>query len=324
MNPELIGWLLSSDPWTAFRARVDLLGEPADSELVIKDRQKMLEHPLVTSLIMELQGWPGRVLNSHKSAGQHYHKLAFLAEIGITKDDPGMNTILEKVMEHQSEEGPFRLPTNVPVHFGGSGKDEYAWALCDAPLQVYSLAKIGLAGDPRVIRARDYLLELGRENGYPCTVSKELGKFRGPGRKEDPCPYATLLMLKAMGQYSTKRILEYSNISVESLLSLWTASRERHPYMFFMGTDFRKLKAPMIWYDIVNVADTLSLFPVVHGDDRFVEMISLIESKANPQGRFTPESEWKAWKEWDFGQKKVPSAWLTFLVYRIKHRIGRV
>jgi hypothetical protein len=28
------------------------------------------------------------VLNSHKSAGQLYHKLAFMAELGITKEDP--------------------------------------------------------------------------------------------------------------------------------------------------------------------------------------------------------------------------------------------
>lgn len=322
-NSELTVWLLSGSPWTAYRTRLDLLSEPQDSEMVVRDRVRMLEHPLIVALINELQAWPGQVLNSHKSAGQHFHKLAFLAELGVNRNDPGMSSILEKVMEHQSEEGPFSLPTNVPIHFGGSGKDEFAWALCDAPLQVYSLAKMGFGQDSRIIRAKDYLLELGRENGYPCKVSKELGKFRGPGRKEDPCPYATLLMLKVMALYPSDIVSEHARNSVESLLNLWAESRDRHPYMFFMGTDFRKLKAPLIWYDIVNGADTLSLFPQVKGDQRFKEMLNLIESKADPEGRFTPESEWKAWKDWDFGQKKQPSAWLTYLVYRIKPRLNK-
>jgi len=49
-------------------------------------------------------------------------------------------------------------------------------------------------------------------------------------------------------------------------------------------------------------------------------MTGLIRGKADDQGLFTPESEWKAWKGWDFSQKKQPSAWLTFLAYRILNR----
>ena len=47
---------------------------------------------------------------------------------------------------------------------------------------------------------------------------------------------------------------------IECLLSLWENSREAHPYMFFMGTDFRKLKVPYIWYDLLHVADVLSTY----------------------------------------------------------------
>jgi hypothetical protein len=52
-------------------------------------------------------------------------------------------------------------------------------------------------------------------------------------------------------------------------------------------------------------------------------MVKIIESKATQDDIFIPESEWKAWKEWDFGQKKIPSAWLTFLIYRIRKRIDK-
>jgi hypothetical protein len=191
MSGDVIGMFNGSDPWTEYRTRLDLLGEAQDAPQVIDARKRMLAHPKVMAIIDELAGWPGTVLNSHKSAGQHYHKLSFLADIGVKNNDPGVDNIIEEIFKHTSEQGPFQLPMNIPTHFGGSGKDEWAWALCDAPITVYCLAKMGLANDERVIKAKDYLTKLGRVNGYPCVGSPELGKFRGPGKKEDPCPYAT-------------------------------------------------------------------------------------------------------------------------------------
>ena len=164
---------------------------------------------------------------------------------------------------------------------------------------------------------------LARDNGFPCAVSKNLGKFRGPGKKDDPCPYAALIMLKLLSLYEDKIKSREAACSVETLLNLWDNSTTLHPYMFFMGTDFRKLKAPLIWYDILNVADTLSHYDCAIADKRFKSMIDVVINKANEAGLYTPESEWKAWKGWDFGQKKQPSAWLTFLVYRIWQRVHR-
>jgi len=108
----------------------------------------------------------------------------------------------------------------------------------------------------------------------------------------------------------------------DALLGLWKSGRERHPYMFFMGTDFRKFKLPFVWYDILSVADALSLCPWTFDDPRFREMISVIDSKGDSQGRFAPESIWTAWKGWDFVQKKGPSRWITFVIARIHRRMG--
>jgi len=92
--------------------------------------------------------------------------------------------------------------------------------------------------------------------------------------------------------------------------------------MFFMGTDFRKLKAPMFWYDILHVLDVLSSFEWVQGDKRFKQMLDLVESKAGGNGRYIPESVWMPWKDWDFGQKKSPSKGLTIFVQRILYRVN--
>ena len=90
-----------------------------------------------------------------------------------------------------------------------------------------------------------------------------------------------------------------------------------------MGTDFRKLKAPSLWYDLLNVAAVLSRFPRVHADPRFKEMIRLIKSKGDEEGFFTPESVYLKLKAWDFGQKKTPSPYLTYLCLRILDRVGQ-
>lgn len=309
------------DPWTVYRALLDLAGLPEHDARVRQARAQMLAHPLVAGLVDELRRWPGIVISSHKSAGQLYHKLVFLADLGLTRQDNGLDEILSRVTGHLSAEGLCQLPMNILEHFGGSGQDDWAWALCDAPLLLYALMKMDPAGRPAECeQGAAFLTGLARANGWPCAVSRNLGKFRGPGRKDDPCPYATLVMLKLLSLSPEGRESQAAQDGVASLLDLWQNSRERHPYQFYMGTDFRKLKAPLIWYDILHVADVLSLYPETKADPRFADLRAVILAKAGADGRYTPESVWTAWKDWEFGQKKEPSPWLTLLVDRIGRR----
>jgi hypothetical protein len=322
MNDKTIEWLLQGDPWIEYRTRRGLLDQKETESQVVKARKAMLADTKIQSLLTELIDWPGEVLNSHRSASQPFHKLAFIADLGLCISDPPIKKITKRVMQHQSEQGPFQLTMNIPSHFGGSGKDEWAWALCDAPIVVSALIQMGLGDDKHVQSAVTYLDGLVRDNGWPCTVSPELGKFRGPGSKNDPCPYATLVMLKTLAVFPELRDGKSAKIGVETLLTLWDESREKHPYMFFMGTDFRKLKAPLFWYDILHVLDVLSHFKWAQKDSRFKEMLNVVESKADEDGHYIPESIWTAWKDWDFSQKKVPSKGLTFFVQRILKRVN--
>ena len=323
MPKQNIEYLLkANEPWVVYRTLLDMMELKENGSKVLKAREQLLKHSLMQGLFKELEGWPGTVLAGHKSAGQLYHKLEFLADMGLTTEDANISAVIKKMGEHRSEEGLFQLPMNIPVHFGGTGKDQWAWALCDAPVLMYSVVKMGAGDDVETRKGIDYLLSLKRENGWPCVVSKEQGKFRGPGRKDDPCPYVNLIMLQLLSLFPEHKGSPTSRTGIECLLSCWETSKERHPYMFFMGTDFRKLKAPFIWYDILHVADVLSHYNFALKDKRFTEMLNLINEKADKDGLFTPESVWKAWEGWDFGQKKKPSPWVTFLIYRINKRAG--
>jgi hypothetical protein len=107
----------------------------------------------------------------------------------------------------------------------------------------------------------------------------------------------------------------------EILLTLWNESLTQHPYIFYMGTDFRKLKVPFIWYDLTHVLEVLTRFKWLRHDPRLQDMLGVMQSKMDDQGCFTLESVWMAWKEWEFGQKKEPSRWLTLMAWRILNRV---
>lgn len=315
-----IEWLLTGESWIVYRTRRDLLGQAENDPLVTAARQDMLADAQVQSLVADLSTWPGTVIASHKSAGQPFHKLTFIADLGLTANDAGVDTIVARILAHQAEEGPFQLPMNISSSHGGDGQEQWAWALCDAPLIVYALVKFGLVDEAAVQTAVTHLTNLVRDNGWPCVVAKELGKFRGPGRKEDPCPFANLAMLKALAEIDALRDSPACRAGAETLLSLWRDSTTRHPYMFYMGTDFRKLKVPFVWYDLLHILDVLTRFPWLHDDPRLLEMLALLRDKADADGRFTLESVWMAWKGWEFGQKKSASRWLTLMAWRILAR----
>jgi len=319
-----IEWLLGGEPWIEYRTRVDLLEQAENDPEVMSSRESMLADPKIKGLLAELTGWPGRVISSHKSAGQPFHKLTFISDLGMRATDSEVGEIIARILEHRSAEGPFQLSMNIPSEYGGTGTDQWAWALCDAPLIVYALIKFGLENTPEVQSAIGHLTGLLRDNGWPCAVSKEIAPFRGPGRKADPCPFANLAMLKALSESVQLLDSQACRIGAETLLTLWGESLERHPYMFYMGTDFRKLKVPFVWYDLIHVLDVLSRLDWLSRDVRLVDMVAVLQGKADPLGRYTAESVWTAWKDWEFGQKREPSRWLTLVAWRIIKRVQAV
>ena len=318
---EVIDWLLVSDPYVEYATRKNVLKQDATELLDL--RKAVLSDPRVQKYLSDVADFNGTLVTNHKNPDLPIHKLLFLMDIGLDSEVQSIDTAIRKILGNKDENGLYKSMTNVSKHFGGTGEDTLAWAFCDAPLMLLALLRAEVSYEDHVKQGVDYLVQFQRENGFPCGVSKELGKFRGPGRKSDPCPYVNLIMLKLFLMIPEYAESENVRVSINTLLDQWENSRESHPYMFFMGTDFRKLKAPAIWYDLVNVIDCLSQYPFVLKDPRFQEMIDIMEAKANPEKQFTPESVYLKCKAWDFGQKKQPSPWLTHVCLQILSRAGR-
>ena len=317
MTDKTIQWLLECDePWTRYRTLVDLLGQPETDSEVRAARAEMLAHPQVKQLMADAAAWPGPPLKRHNDASHPLYKLSTLADFGVQARDRGMASIIKTVLAHQSAQGAFQTMVNIPAAFGGTNEDTWTWMACDSPTLLYVLLAMGKGDDKRVKKAIDHLTGLVEDNGWRCTVAPEI-KFRGPGRKADPCPIANVYALKALAQATGWRDCPAAHTGAEMLLSHWEHQKRSKFYLFGVGTDFRKQKYPFVWYDLLHVADVLSRFPFVRADARFRAMVQALTTLADAGGRYTAGSMYQAWKGWSFADKKQPSPWLSFLALRV-------
>jgi len=317
-----IEWLLSSDePWTRYRTRIDLLREGEDSPAAIADRRDMLGHPRVLELQQAVSRWGEKPFTRHNDAGYPIYKLVLLAEFGLHRTDSGIDEICQIVMSHQSLDGAFQTLVSIPTAFGGDGREHWTWIICDTPTLLYSLLALGYREDSRVEQALSHLAGLVDSNGYRCAADSALGRFRGPGKKEDPCPIANLMALKALSLTPGLHKSRAVQAAAEMLLGHWDSSPGRKYFLFGMGSDFRKIKAPLIWYDLLNACDALSRFPGLREDPRLRSMTNCLAAAADDEGRYTASSMYRTWSSWSFADKKRPSPWLTFLVLRVQERM---
>ena len=313
--------LHSDEPWVRYKA-LSTLGERADDPEVIHARREMITNPAFRGIIDECVGWPGKPVTRHNDATLLMHKLAFLADWGVDATDEGVKEVSRDILSGTSREGALQSLIHVPESYGGSGAPGMDWMLCDASLLLYSILSFGLSGEPVVAAAVEHLIRSISSNGWRCLNS--IPRFRGPGRKEDHCPYANLLSLKALSLVQALHGSDEVKVGVEAQLSHWEKRRERKYYLFGISTDFLKLKYPHVWYDVLHVLDVLSRFQWIRRDDRLLEMWGSVASKQRDDRLFVPESVWMAWKGWSFAQKREPSPSLTLRVALIAKRLGAI
>lgn len=159
------------------------------------------------------------------------------------------------------------------------------------------------------------------DGGFWC---KDTGRIGGPRESEPRCAYATLCVLGALAVYPRLRQSDVAKRSVAFLLRCW----DKRGKIKFAGHDsqigkgWEKLKYPFTDYRILKYLDVVSRLPYAITDPRLLEMRDLLASKQDCQGRFSPESIPKTWSDFDFGQKKIPSRWITLCAHRIFKRIN--
>jgi hypothetical protein len=314
LKEELVEWLLAGEPWDIYRTLTGLLGKEEKDHLVVKARMAISKHMLVEKIFDGLNedGYWGSPKDIHTwwpKKNTTFWLLPVLADFGFTVEDKRMARACEYVFSTQ-------LP------FGGFGWDPPTHAHdCHTAIITESLARQGLLKDSRLQGAYDWLLKRQRlDGGFWC---KNTGQIGEPREKEPSCAMATMFVLGALAQNPKLQNSQIAKKGVDFLFECWE-NRGKIRYAGHdsqVGTDWEKLKYPFTDYKILKFLDVLSQFEHAKKRLRESEMLNLLFSKRDDDGRFTPESIVKVWSDFDFGQKEKPSRWITLLALRIIKRI---
>ncbi len=315
----MLNMLISArEPWVVYNALIDLQGANPASSQVKAAYQAMLEHPQVNNLIEALHPWPQQQpLKRAYDPKDALWKLQTLADFGVQRDEPRIAAIAEQVFDAQAADGAF-------LH--GGFDHTHSWDtrpyICIAHIMTYALARLGYLDDPRLQRAYDQIQAWQRADGGWHPNKQNL-----PGNKgetELSCPFGSQNILRALAAHPVLRESALAWKAADYLLTCWARRGEPYrPVGFGIGTDWQKLTYPFVQYGLLKAIDTLSNIPGAIEDPRFQEMLAVLESKRGPDGLWRADSTSKAWADFDFGQKKEPSAWITFLAMRALKRCGR-
>lgn len=313
LNHDPLPYLESSEElWVRYNLKL-LKGEDGSKEF-----KELSADPRIQSLIDECIRWPDPPIKRHNDAKHPIHKIEMLADMGLDVRDKWINAICNLIMGNRTEDGYFASKVEIPERLGGNDTWTTEWMQCDSPILLYALQKFGVKNEFTDEAARMMVWNV-ENNGWRCRSS--IPKFKGPGRKDDYCPYGNLITLKALslGKY---RGTEAVQNGIDSHILHWENRGGKKIRMFGIGTTFKRLKYPNVWFDILHVIDVLSRYPYAMEHGEFWEMWEIIKGKQQPEGGFVPESVWKAWSEWSFGQKKESSPWMTMRVTQIASRLG--
>lgn len=315
MREQISKWLLQGDPWVRYRTLRDILNKEKDNEEVVAAKRAILRHSLIKKIFNKQNkdrywGKPKDIHTWWPKNDTTFWILGVLADFGLTKEDKRIAKACEYVF-------------GIQLDSGGFGWDPPTKAYdCHTAILTEALAKLGYLGDSRLQNAYNWLISRQRlDGGFWC---KNTGQPGGSRKNEPSCALATTLVLGALAQNTELRNSEITKIGSNFLLKCWE-NRGKIKYTGHdsqIGRGFGKLKYPFTDYRILKYLDVISQFEFIKEDLRLKEIIDLLFSKQDIQGYFTPESIHKVWQDFDFGQKKKPSRWITFLAYRIENRIS--
>jgi len=307
MTEAITKWLIEGTPWLKYAVETQLLDLKSDISLVVKDKS-------ISAVISRLKdnqvGIPalktGKI--SYKSTGNAFWDLYFLADIGLSAKDAGIGKEVEDFFKLQLAEGYFIIMDGTKPGYH-----------CVPTIVLSSLAKMGYQDDPHIRKFLQNVFDLQRlDGGWHCALNRAKGKRL---QDSDSCPMDNLNVLMLLGLYEEYRTDNRFNGAIDLLLSHWSRRKEPwRPYGYGMGTDFSKLRYPAVKYGILRVLDVLSLYPHAVHSREFQNMLNFVLQKSKDE-KYCAESVSRSYAEFDFGQTKEPSRWITFLISRIQKRV---
>jgi hypothetical protein len=319
-NP--INWLQANDPWVCYSALTELLEYPHDADEMQLARKAVLGHPSIKKLIAETTDWMPKAAGRNSDPQISYFKLRMLSDFGLTEEDRGIASIIKKASAH-IHDGMFACRGQTPKRPQKGAAiikpDPYADAWhaspCNSPMIAYALIALNCRSKA-IETAVERLRELWETpTGWFCHFFFVNSQFR---KVNAGCPMAGIMALEVFSQVPELKESKYAKNAFAPL----QFHKEYGQTLYYFGRSkkFWTLKYPFVWYNGLYLADVLSRFDFVKESPLMKECIDWILAAQDEQGRFTATSAFIPYKNWDFGNKRQPSPWITFLCCRILKR----
>jgi hypothetical protein len=319
LNADPIPYLLQSNPWTKYRTLIDLLEVPKDAEKVKKTYEELTQNQQIQTLITEINEWFPQSITRHNVPYLSHYKFLMLAEFGLEKTEGEIPEIIKTVTSHV-DKNSFSIRQTLPQKGEGFSKpdpqaDEWHAMPCDSPLITYSLLLLGHK-DEQVQKSIESLNKFWEtKQGWFCHFFFVDGQFK---KHKIGCPMAGLMALQVFSQVPELKESVYAKNAYEPIK--FHRAFGKSIYFFGRSKKFWTFKYPFVWYNALYLADVLTRFDFLKDEELVKELVKWIETAQDENGRFKPTSIFMPYKSWDFGNKKEPSPWITFLCCRILKR----
>jgi hypothetical protein len=306
---EIIQWLIESDPWTSYQTRKNLLHEKITPSIEKQYRKEIITNTKIQCLINELHNYFPELATRHTDSKLSHYKLRMLSDFGLSKDD-GLDKIIHEVESHQNN-NLYSIRQKLPLK-DADQSIEWNALPCDNPLLLYALQKLGVENIS--ISSQIELLKEKWETpiGWFCSLPFVNGQFK---KEQIGCPMAGMLALEVFSINDDLKESKYSQNAYKTIMHHYEIGKSI--YYFGRGKKFHTFKYPYVWYNALYMADVLTRFEFTKKDQLVKDLIKWIKDNADHQGKYYPTSIFLEYKEWDFGNKKKASPWITYLCYKI-------
>ena len=323
LGADPVPWLLACDePYTRYVTRTVILGEARDAPDVAAEHRALLEDPGVRQLIDTLPAWDAlTTAPDHHSPAFLPNRLNLLADLGVHGgDDPRIESLIDALLAHQDRHGRF-TPSDAA---GGRPKPESGAVLCDTNVITDVALRFGRGDDSRVTsalgRMRSDLSSTPQGRAWQC-VPERRPLLSGVFSKADACPQVTLEGLRALSRaHPPGERPSWLLEAARTPLALWRMRTTERPYGFGHGYQFKSVKWPNFWYDVLWVLQAVGRYPEVWSGPRSTaedrrsaaELAAcLIAYNFDDNGQVTPRRVYPGFEHFSFGRKTEPSPFAT-------------
>jgi hypothetical protein len=228
-----------------------------------------------------------------------------LLELGIEPTDPILRDVADLIWSVWREDGRFKLAPSGAIY------------PCHTSIAANVLCHLGCAGDPRLQKTFQHLLDIQyHDGGWRCN---KFSFGRGP-ETEFSNPGTTLIALSAFRFTPHLNQDPRLDQAVEFLLNHWTIRIPIGPCHYGIGTLFQQVEYPFGNYNLFIYVYVLSFYDQAKKDPRFLEALSLLESKMS-DGQIVVERVNRQLASLSFCRKGLPSELATRRYLEIKQNL---